>query len=86
MESDMEERREIQRTRVLKGAKIIVNQQGSVVDCTIRNLTNAGACLEVATCIEVPANFDLRFAPAQPGRKCRVVWRRERRLGISFEQ
>ena len=48
MEAHMVERRQAQRTRVLKGAKIILNSHASVIDCTVRNLTNLGACVQAS--------------------------------------
>jgi hypothetical protein len=43
-EASMPERRQVQRTRVLKGAKIILNNRSSLFDCTVRDLTNVGGC------------------------------------------
>jgi hypothetical protein len=40
----MRDKRRVQRTRALKGAKIILNNHSSVFDCTVHNLTNVGAC------------------------------------------
>ena len=44
----MEERRQIQRTSVLKNAKIILNNSSSLHDCTVLNLTNVGSCIALA--------------------------------------
>jgi hypothetical protein len=44
----MDEQRKIQRSRTLKGGTISFNR-GGAIDCTIRNLSSTGACLEVAT-------------------------------------
>jgi hypothetical protein len=35
----MRDKRRVQRTRALKGAKIILNNHSSVFDCTVHNLT-----------------------------------------------
>lgn len=82
----MEERRQVQRTRVLKGAKIIFNKNASVIDCTVRNLTHVGACLRVATSVGIPTGFDLSFDSVHSRRTCLVVWRTEDKLGILFQQ
>ncbi len=82
----MEERRQVQRTRVLKGAKIIFNQNASVINCTVGNLTHVGACLRVATSVGIPTAFDLSFDSVHSRRKCLVVWRTADKLGISFQQ
>ena len=39
----VQERRNSTRSRVLKGAKIILGT-ASVIDCVVRNVTNSGAC------------------------------------------
>jgi hypothetical protein len=46
----MQERRKFGRTRVLKGAKIVLGNS-SVIDCAVRNMTNAGARLQIANSI-----------------------------------
>jgi hypothetical protein len=79
------ERRRVQRTRVLKGAKIITNHRSSVVDCTVRNLTNVGACLHVASTYGIPEAFDLSFEGARASRHCHVIWRTDTQVGVAFE-
>ena len=83
---NMQERRRVQRTRVLKAARIICDQHSSAIDCTVLNLTNVGACLRVASSLDVSTGFDLTFDSAHSSRKCRVVWRNEDELGVSFER
>lgn len=82
----MEERRQGQRTQMARYAKIIVNQQPCLIDCTVRNLTNHGACLEVATSRDIPAEFDLTFSSSHSCRRCHVVWRTKHHVGICFKQ
>ena len=45
----MDEKRQVRRTRVLKAAKILFDGHASTIDCTVRNLTTTGACLNVAS-------------------------------------
>jgi PilZ domain len=80
----MEERRRVQRTQVLKGAKIILNGRSSMFDCTVRNLTNFGACLHLASPLGTPGTFDLTFDSARSSRLCRVIWRSQNKLGVAF--
>jgi len=84
MEAHMAERRQVQRTRVLKGAKILFNDRASVIDCTVRNLTNLGACAQLASSLGIPQNFELSFDAGRSNRKCQLIWRTENKLGISF--
>ena len=78
----MEERRRHQRHKTLQSAKIACN--GSVVDCTIRDLSTHGACLEVANVAALPSSFELLFGENGLGRSCTVMWRSPTRLGVSF--
>ena len=80
----MDERRRVQRTRVLKGAKIIINHRSSVVDCTVRDLTNLGACLQLPSSVGIPNTFDLIFDSVHSSRPCHVKWQTANKLGVSF--
>jgi hypothetical protein len=80
----MEERRQIQRTSVLKNAKIILNNSSSLFDCTVLNLTNVGSCIALALPDAIPNSFALSLDHALSSRQCRVVWRAENKLGLSF--
>jgi hypothetical protein len=82
----MEERRRVERTRVLKGAKIVFIGRSLGLDCVVHNLTNSGACLHGARMNEAPASFQLTFDGGRTWRSCRKVWSREGRLGASFEK
>jgi len=73
------------RRRTLKGGKIIFNQRSSVITCSIVNLSNTGACLEVPSTVGIPGIFELRFEPGDGLHVCEVAWRNERRLGVRFE-
>lgn len=71
------------RHRTLKTGKIIFNSRFSVFECTIRNLSETGAALEMATTLGVPPQFTIAYDGIE--RACSVRWRTERRLGISFD-
>ena len=79
------DRRTVQRTKVLRSAKIIVPRRSPVIHCTVQNLTDVGACLKVANTFGVPETFDLTFEHGRTRRACRVVWRAETKLGVAFE-
>ena len=72
-----DDRRAMQRTRVLRCAKIIVPRRSPVIHCTVQNITGAGACLKLANTYGVPQTFDLTFEHGRTRRACRVVWRTE---------
>jgi hypothetical protein len=79
----MERRRET-RVRVLKAARILLNGHFSAISCTVRNLSEGGACLNVASTIGIPERFDLIFETDKTTRPCRMVWQQEQRLGVQF--
>ncbi|RTL75065.1 MAG: hypothetical protein EKK35_23605 [Bradyrhizobiaceae bacterium] len=55
-----------------------------VGECTIRNLSDTGAALEVVSPLGIPHEFDLIVEADSTTRQCRVVWRKERRIGVTF--
>lgn len=77
------ERRQSGRMRTLKTARILLNQHRSVIDCTVRNLSSNGACLNVASAVGIPDHFEIMFADHSV-RACRLVWHKERQLGVEF--
>jgi hypothetical protein len=81
----MNSRRGVERTRVLRNAKILVASTPSVIHCTVHNLTSVGACLSLANTYGLPATFDLTFEHGRTRRACRVIWCSTDRLGVSFE-
>jgi hypothetical protein len=68
----------------LKAARILFNQHHSVIDCTVRNLSPGGACLNVASALGIPERFDVIFEADHTIRPCRMVWHKEKQLGVEF--
>jgi hypothetical protein len=86
MSTTMEEHRNEPRHRVLKGAKIVFHNHESIIDCTVRNQSPSGACLEVLNPMGIPDDFDLIFDDHHLTRTCHVVWRRTYRIGVHFRE
>ena len=80
----MEERRKKRRQRSLKAGKIVFNRQRSVMDCTIRNLNDEGACLVVASPVGLPDTFELLIPIDNFKRNCRVAWKSADKIGVTF--
>lgn len=72
------------RLRTLKGGKITFNNHGSVIDCTVRNLSDTGACLQVHSPIGIPDEFNLVLDSGRKSRPCRVAWRSPTQIGVAF--
>jgi hypothetical protein len=79
----MEDKRTLRRTRVLKAGMISFG--GSAISCTVRNLTNAGAMLDVVSPLGVPREFTLVISSDDVRRECRIVWIKDQHIGISFK-
>jgi hypothetical protein len=79
----MEERRKAVRRRTLKAGKIMIDGK-SIIDCTVRNLTYKGASLEVGSPVGIPDTFELSIPIDNLTRKCRVIWKDPKRIGIYF--
>jgi len=79
----MDERRKVQRHRTLKAGSISLNSVGGV-DCRVRNLSPAGACLEVASQVGIPNEFVLVVDIDHVKMPCHVIWRTATRLGVEF--
>jgi hypothetical protein len=79
----MAERRTSERRRALRAGKIVWNNRGSVLDCTVRNVSETGAMLEVLSALEVPREFELRWG--NNAQRCIVVWRKLDRVSVKFE-
>ncbi len=76
------ERRSAPRYRVLKGATIAFGGNG--LECTVRNLSSNGAALDVANPARLPPSFTLVIETYQFIRRCRPVWRSDKRIGVAF--
>ena len=84
IDNEAQERRDVTRTRILRGAKII-GQRGSMIHCTVQNITSGGACLKVANTAGLPMTFELTFEQGRTRRACRVVWHTGDHVGVAFE-
>jgi PilZ domain len=79
----MEEKRKHPRTEVEEPA--YVSSGGSVMRCVVRNISPAGAAIDVETPAFVPQRFQLVMAKdARIVHECRVAWIQNNRLGLTF--
>jgi len=78
----MEEKRRFQRTEIDEPAW--VSSQGSVMSCMIRNISPEGAAIDVENPAFVPAQFRLVMAKDSSIRECKVIWIRQKRIGLAF--
>src|SRR5438067_9259980 len=70
------------RRRTLKMGKIVFDRKQCVMDCTVRNLSDGGACLLLTSVIGIPSEFEL--AMGDVSWECSVAWKTANQIGVSF--
>jgi hypothetical protein len=70
------------RKRVLKAGTIEFG--GSAITCMVRNMSDTGAMLDVVTPVGIPDHFTLVLRANKHRMPCRVVWWKEKRIGVVF--
>ena len=79
----MAERRKYPRTRVLKGAKIVLGA-ASVLDCVVRDLTNGGARIKSPNAANLSGEVAITLDGGRTCRPCHVAWRTLNETGLQF--
>jgi len=77
------ERRHAPRRKVLKAGKVIFGDKRAT-DCSIRNISDAGACLEINDPRVVTQIFELKMVQQEFSRTCRLLWEQNGRIGVTF--
>jgi hypothetical protein len=78
----MEEKRKHPRTEINEPA--YVSSAGSVMSCTVRNISADGAAIDVANPAFVPTRFRLVMAKDSSVRECSIAWIQDKRIGLTF--
>jgi hypothetical protein len=76
------EQRTDARRRFLKSAKIVLSDNAPKIECTVRNISEHGALLEVSATYGIPHRFELLLGNER--KTCHVVWVKDSRLGVTF--
>ena len=79
----MEERRKHPRTEIDEPA--YVSSGGSVMSCTVRNISVEGAAIDVENPAFIPSHFRLVMARDSSVRECRIAWIQKNRIGVTFD-
>lgn len=74
--------RKNQRNRLLETGLIRFGDLS--VCCVLRNLSEAGAALDVGPQSSIPDQFTLIVVPKKKIYSCNVIWRKGTRIGVSF--
>jgi hypothetical protein len=78
----MEDRRKHARTEIDEPA--YVSSGGSVMSCTVRNISPEGAAIDVQNPAFVPPQFRLVLAKDSSVYECRIAWIQSNRIGVTF--
>jgi hypothetical protein len=76
------DKRKAARRTVMKTGRIRFGQSSEI--CTVRDMSGTGASIEVAAAASTPDKFELVLEMESAARKCTVVWRKDRQLGVRF--
>jgi PilZ domain len=78
----MEEKRKYPRTELNEPG--YVSSGGSVMRCTVLNMSVEGAAIDVENAAFVPQQFRLVMANDSSVRECRIAWIQKNRIGLNF--
>jgi hypothetical protein len=78
------DRRSVGRTKITKGALLFLTKNTGVQSCTVRDVTNLGAGICAPNLQIMPLDFELSFDGFRTARKCRLIWRQEKFIGVAF--
>lgn len=70
--------------RALLGGRIIFNNNSSVFDCVIREISETRAVLELGSTFALPQVFVLETKPFKHRYDCNVEWRTKSSVEVSF--
>ena len=76
-------RRQRPRSRTLKSAQIVYNNQTCLADCVVINASECGAALQLNDFLEYPTKFLLKVHRGAT-HNCEVCWQRGNKMGVRF--
>jgi hypothetical protein len=85
LDSDFLERRSKKRTTINHGAALFLAGHPTVYTCWVRDVTNAGAGIQLNGLNIVPSEFEISFDNFRTMRRCRLTWRDGDFIGAKFE-
>ena len=80
----MLDRRQGMRDKVIFGGVAAVNEQGSTMDCVVRNISAHGACVEVDHTARLPEEISLNIPRKGRSYLATMIWRQANKVGLAF--
>jgi PilZ domain len=81
---ESDERRLKKRWRTVLKGQVVLNSSSSVLDCSVRNLSDLGANLVFANVSLLPQDFELDIPSRNLRVQARLVWSRGATHGVMF--
>jgi hypothetical protein len=79
------ENRRTRRRTIVADARIIDKRGGwSLINCTVRDISDGGAKLQFDPSLEIPTHFDLLLVNEMQIIPVRIRWRRRDFMGVQF--
>jgi hypothetical protein len=82
--SDFADKRGSRRARSLLKGQVIFNNRHSILDCTIRDISETGARIAFAHPLDIPEEFELNIPKKGSTARASVVWSNGPEHGIIF--
>jgi hypothetical protein len=83
-ESRSPEARRSKRTRTFLQARISYGDGAISAECTVNQLSDVGARINIAGSIALPDAFDIVIPQKGTSRRARLIWRNEDQVGVAF--
>ena len=83
---DETDKRASNRRRTVLKARMLFNNRSSVLDCTVRDLSDTGAQLTLADVSALPHEFELEICSKDVLVQARVMWSRGKNHRVRFVQ
>jgi hypothetical protein len=83
---DEKDNRSSQRRRTVLTGRVVFNNRSSVLDCTVRDLSETGARISFAAVSELPPEFELEIPNKGQRVQARLMWSRGATHGVMFVQ
>jgi len=64
----------------------VIEIHGRTISCLVRNISEYGAALDVISPLGLPDRSTLALPLEGTARRCRLVWRREMEIGVTFQR
>jgi len=78
------DRRQARRQRVFKGAVVLLGDGQATFDCTVRNLSDHGAKIEIEQPADVPDEFEIALPSMHRIAPAKAAWRKGHEIGVEL--